>query len=221
MAQTRAAERRRGPGRTQAPRLSASRAAPHGDRSLHAQGRGREPEPPLAVVRAASPRTELPSLATPCLADATADEVDASALRHILAARISQLSAVKERKRKEEEKAKELTDSAYSMLEKAGVRRKRKEKRMKRFPRGSSLPPPLPRALRLWQPCFACQRIHVYASESEVFTLFALGFWTLFCEPLSVRSLGRLRSTSIWMFLRVTSGSISVFCPACFDSGYM
>ena len=182
-----------------------------------------EPEPPLAAVRAASPRTELPSLATPCLADATADEVDASALRHILAARISQLSAVKERKRKEEEKAKELTDSAYSMLEKAGGR-KRKEKRMKRFLVVLSYlhlfhEPFVSGSLVLRVNGFMYMRQSRRSSRcSHLFSgLYSMSprLWQF------VRSLGRLRSTSIWMFLRVTSGSVSVFCPACFDRGYM
>ena len=103
----------------------------------------------------------------------------------------------KEEKKKaeeEEKNAKEWMDRAYSMLKKADMRRKRKKQRKKRLPRGSSLPRPLPRALRPWQSCSVSgcclwsarclvrQRIHGHASVSEVFTLFALGFWSLFYE---------------------------------------
>ena len=89
----------------------------------------------------------VPSLATPSLEDAVADELDAPALRHILAARISQLGMVKERKRKEEEKekaevkakrAEELTESMLALARDAssssssGKRRKRRKRSLPR-----------------------------------------------------------------------------------------
>ena len=59
-------------------------SAPRGQKTHKAGGRSgalKEPEPPVGVVRAPSPRTAVPSLATPSLVDATADVVDASSLR--------------------------------------------------------------------------------------------------------------------------------------------
>ena len=112
----------------------------------------REPGLQLVSEHAGCPCSCLPSLATPSLADTTADVVDSSSVRFLAA---SALKARREEEKKEEkekqkadlEKSLDVHAEASAALERAHLwselaskRRKRKKRRKRRTPRTSSRP---------------------------------------------------------------------------------
>ena len=141
-----------------------SHFAPLGQTNTGASGRRpaalKEPGPPqLVVVRAACPRTTVPSLTPAVLGGGSDGGVDSSALRFLMAATLEGKRREKEEEEKREvakhiavqEEAAEAMHRARLLLKQAGKRRKRK-KRKKRLPRGPS---------SVSVGCLVRQRIHV------------------------------------------------------------
>ena len=144
-----------------------SHFAPRGQTNTGAHGRRRaalkEPGPPqLEVVRAASPRTAGPSLATPSLSDVAADVLDSSSLRFLTAAALTARRKEEEEEKKakkEAAKRQEVQAEAAEAMQRARLlveRNKRKRKKRKKKK--------LPRTYFLRSSCLARQRVRVHAS---------------------------------------------------------